>query len=167
MKRKTRRVSPCAAKLYEVFTLFSAAFGPGGLIAHVQQHLDLSVRCAAVQRGGQPALLVHVVGRQDARRTAQGGDQNRVTLEVHHVQQPLPRQPQLFPRHVQNEREPLAVARVPEHRVVRRIGPRMIRLRAVGVKMYRSSSALVMVGASFPDTPRRLLLPCFSRVIPP
>ena len=98
------------------------------------QQPELIVRRAAVQRHGEPAVLVHMVGRENPRLTPQRTDEDRITLEVHHVDHLRTGQTELIARHVQNQRKPFPVAAVPEHGMVRRIGPRIVRLCAVMIE---------------------------------
>ena len=60
---------------------------PGQLIAYIQQQPERFQRHAAVQCGGDSAGLVHVVRRENAGLAAQRRDQDRIALEIDHVQQ--------------------------------------------------------------------------------
>ena len=75
-----------------------------------------------------------MVGRENPRLTPQRTDEDRITLEVHHVDHLRAGQTELIARHVQNQRKPFPVAAVPEHGMVRRTGPRIVRLGAVMIE---------------------------------
>ena len=56
----------------------------GRLMAHIQQRFEGFVGSAPVERGGDPMLLVHMVGREEPGLFPLRPDQTRIGLEIQH-----------------------------------------------------------------------------------
>ena len=98
------------------------------LITHIEQHFDFVIRCASVQGSGDPVVLAHVICREESGLSPQGPNENRVAFEIDYIQWFLSLQSQLVFGHIHDEGEPLPIAAMPEHLMIRRFAPRIIRL---------------------------------------
>ena len=96
-----------------------------------ENYVDCFRRHAAVQRGCDPAALVHVVRRKNAGFAAQRCNQDRIALEIDDIEFLRSCKSQLVPRHFHDQRKPLPVARMTEYGGARRVRPRIIRFCAV------------------------------------
>ena len=112
---------------------FRAPGGRGGeAVAHCEQVQRHAALDRAVQQNGQPGILVHVVGGQDARVQAQRTGQGGVALDVEDIGRARPRQPQAGARHRHEHGVPPAAVGMAQHGVGRCILPKIFRLCAEG-----------------------------------
>ena len=107
-------------------------FGGGGQVTLLQPLADLLKGHAAVEQDGDPSPSADMVPPEIARLLRQEVRKHGVgELYIEDVDSLLPLQPQLFPRHVHDERKQLGVVAVAVHRVVRIPQPEPFRLRTV------------------------------------
>ena len=95
--------------------LLSGRLGFRQIEAQTQQTRDRLAVGGAVQKDSQPLILVHVIGREEARPAPQGTDQKRIALEIQDVRNALPILPQRLIGHPHHQSKPFTIVAMPEY----------------------------------------------------